>query len=121
MRAIKGNNIPGGAVTIVTTTTATITTIDTIPIITGKVFKINADVVAKKTDLTEKGGFLKQAIFANNSGTVSQQGITSSLFHNAQAGWNVTIVISGTNVLIRVKGAAGANINWKCSRTAVSV
>lgn len=111
----------GAAVTFKSTTNATIATIGTIPVTVDTVVKINADVVAKKDDLTEKGGFLKQAMFANNSGTITQQGVTTSLFHDAQAGWEVTFAISGTDVLIRVKGAAGSNISWKCSRTTVPV
>ena len=118
-----GSGSSGGsaAVTTVSTTNATVTLIDTVPIPTDKVVKIIADVVAKKDDLTEQGGFVKQAQFANNSGTVTKQGATGSLFHEAQAGWNVTFVISGTDVLIKVTGAAATNIDWKCSRVTLSV
>ncbi|NHZ84986.1 MAG: hypothetical protein GWP19_03795 [Planctomycetia bacterium] len=126
MRAIKGTSGgggggAGGAVTTKTTTTAAIQTIDTVPIPTDKVVKISVDVSAKKDDLTEKGGFIKEAIFANNSGTVTKQGATGSLFHEAQAGWDVTFVISGTDVLIRVTGAAATNIDWKSSRVTLEV
>ncbi|NHZ84276.1 MAG: hypothetical protein GWP19_00155 [Planctomycetia bacterium] len=121
IKAISGGSGAGGAVTLKTTTTAAIQTIDTVPIPTDKAVKITADVVAKKDDITEQGGFVKQAQFANNSGTVTKQGATGSLFHEAQAGWDVTFVISGTDVLIKVTGAAATNIDWKCSRITLEV
>ena len=126
MRAIKGGGAGGGggsgaAVTLKTTTTAAVQTIDTVPIPTDKVVKITVDVSAKKDDLTEKGGFKKEALFANNSGTVSKQGATGNLFHEAPAGWDVTFLISGTDALVRVITGAAINADWKCSRVTVEV
>ena len=110
----------GGAVTTKSTTNATVTTIDTVPVSVNKGLLIKAKVIGIKDDFTEKGGFEVQAAYANNAGTVTLQGITN-IFKQAQAGWAVTFVISGTNVLIRVTGAAATNISWKCIRTTVEV
>lgn len=126
MRAIKGTSGGGGgssgaAVTTKTTTTAAIQTIDTVPIPTDKAVKITVDVSAKKDDLTEKGGFKKEAIFANNSGTVTRQGAVGNLFDEGPAGWVVSFVVSGTNVLVRVITGAAINVDWKCSRVTLEV
>lgn len=105
-----------GTVTNLTTTTAPKATIDTVPIPLDKTVKITVDVAAKRDDLTEKGGFEKEALFANNSGTVSQQGGTMTLFHEAQADWNVTFLILGTDVLVQVETGAAIPVDWDCLR-----
>lgn len=125
MRAIKGTSGGGGssgaAVTTKTTTTAVIQTIDTVPIPLNGANLIKAEVVAIKDDFAQKGGFKVIAIYANNAGTVTLQGPVVYLHSQAQAGWEVTFAISGTNVLIRVKGAAATNISWKCSRNILTI
>ena len=123
MRAIKGGGGGGGgaAVTIVSTTNATITTIDTVPIPTDKALLLEVAVVGIKDDQTEKGGAIANAMYANNSGTVTRQGAVTYPFSQLQAGWEVTFLISGTNVLVRVKGAAATNVSWKCSRVTLEV
>lgn len=124
MKAIKGLAGGGGsgsATTIVSTTDATVTTIDTVPISTNQVLMIKAKVVAKKDDFAMKGGAEVVGAYANNAGTVTRQGFVGNIFAQIEATWTVTLVISGTNVLVRVKGAAGTNISWKCNRTSVGV
>jgi len=112
---------PNGIATLVSTTDATVTTIDTVAIATDEVAKITVEVSCKKDDLTEKGGFVKEAIFANNSGTITKQGSTTSKFHQAKATWNVTFLISGTDVLVQVTGAVGDNISWSCNRMSLVI
>jgi len=124
MKAIKGLAGGGGsgaATTIVSTTGATTTTIDTVPVPTDSGLLIQAKVVGIKDDFAMKGGFKVIGMFANNTGTVTRQGFVGNVFAQTEAGWIVTLVISGTNVLIRVKGAAATNISWKCQRTSVGV
>ena len=103
------------------TTNATITTIDTIVVPTGQAILLNAKLISRKDDYTEKGGFDMEAVYCNNAGTVTLQGLITNIFKQAQAGWAVTFVISGTNVLIRVAGAAATNISWKCQATTIPV
>lgn len=117
-------NDGGGSVgikTTLTTTTALIQTIDTIPIPTDKALKISIDVSAKRDDLTEKGGFVKEAIFANNNGTISRQGAVVTLFDEAPADWVVSFLIDGINVLIKVITGATINVDWKCLRVTLEV
>ena len=120
MRLEKGSGSVGVKTTL-TTTTSAIQTIDTVPIPTDKAFKISIDVSAKKDDLTEKGGFVKEAIFANNSGTVSRQGAVGNIFDQAPAGWVVSFVILSTDVLIKVITGSAINVAWKCSRLTLEV
>ena len=111
----------GAAVTDVSTTDGTITTIDTVAIPTDQVLLISAKIVAIKDDATLKAGLEIEAIYANNSGTVTLQGAVNYQHRQVPAGWDVTFVISGTNVLIRVVGNAGDNVDWKCSRNILTV
>ena len=111
-----------GHKTTVATTDATVTTIDTIEVPTGQAILLNARVISRNDAFDEKGGFDVEAVYCNDTGTVTLQGVApTNLFKQAQAGWNVTFVISGTNVLIRVKGAAATNIDWKCARQTLKV
>lgn len=124
MRAIKGPGGGGGgsaAITTVSTTDGTITTIDTVAIPTDQVLLISAKIVAIKDDATKKAGIEIEAIYANNSGTVTLQGAVNYQHRQVPAGWDVTLVISGTNVLIRVVGNGGDNVDWKCSRQTLGV
>ena len=121
MKAIKGSGLTSGASTAVSTTDATLGTIDTIPVPTSKVIMIKAKVVGIKDDFAMKAGAELIGVYANNAGTVTLQGFVNNVHSQLEATWTVTLVISGTNVLVRVKGAAGTNISWKCVRTSVSV
>ena len=124
MRVFKGTSTSGaGSATesTVSTTDGTITTIDTVPIPTDGAVLIKTEVIAIKDDATEKAGIVVEAIYANNSGTVTLQGAVNYIHRQVPAGWDVTFVISGTNVLIRVTGNAGTNIDWKCARYTLGV
>ena len=110
-----------GTETTVLTTDATLTTIDTVAIPTDEAILISAKIVAVKDDITDKAGVEIEAIYANNSGTVTLQGAVNYQHRQVPTGWDVTFVISGTNVLIRVVGNAATNIDWKCSRVTLGV
>ena len=116
-----GSGGGGAAVTTVSTTDGTITTIDTVPIPTDEAVLISAKLVAVKDDITKKLGIEIEAIYANNSGTVTLQGAVNYQHRQVPTGWDVTFVISGTNVLIRVVGNGGDNVDWKCSRATLGV
>lgn len=105
----------------VETTDATVTTIDTVPIPTGKAVLISAKVVSIKDDYTEKGVFEIEAGYANSGGTVTLQGSVHYQHRTRPSGWNVTFLISGTNVLIQVTGVAATKISWMCSRKTIEV
>ena len=105
----------------VSTTDGTLTTIDTVAVPTDEAILIKAEIVSIKDDATEKAGLVIEAIYANNSGTVTLQGAVNYIHRQVPAGWNVTFVISSTNILIRVTGNAATNIDWKCARYTLGV
>ncbi len=125
MRAIKGltsgGGAAGGVVTSVSTTDGTLTTIATVAVPASEVILIKADIVAIKDDVTEKAGIIVYAVYANNAGTVTLQGGVKYPHREVPTGWDVTFVISGTNVLIRVAGNVATNIDWKCNRVTLGV
>ena len=124
MRVILSTSALGSGTfseTSVDTTNANVTTIDTIAVPTGQAILLQARLISRKDDYSEKGGFDMEAVYCNNAGTVTLQGTPTNLFKQAQATWAVTFVISTTNVLIRVKGVAATNISWKCQATTIPV
>ena len=120
IRAASGGS-GSAAVTTKSTTDGTITTIDTVAIPTSQVLLISAKIVAIKDDYASKAGLEIEAVYANNAGTVTLQGAVNYQHRQVPSGWDVTFVISGTNVLIRVVGNAATNIDWKCSRNTLTV
>lgn len=99
----------------------TTTTLYTIPIPTDKVVMVEARVVARKTAGTGVGtindgnGYFRTATYANIAGTVSLSGaVQASYTGEGIAPFNVTLTISGTDVLVRVTGAVDDNVTWNC-------
>lgn len=111
-----GGGFGGATVTTVSTTDGTITTIDTVPIPTGESVLISVKLKGTKDDATLKAFFEIEAGYTNNAGTVTLQGAVNYQHRTMPSGWDVTFLINGTNVLIRVVGNAGNNIDWECSR-----
>lgn len=103
----------------VNTTDATVTTIQTIAIPTDKVLMIETRVTARKTagagvgTVNDGNGYVRTATFANIAGVVTLSGaVQTSYTGEGIAAFNVTLVISGTDVLIRVTGAANDDVTW---------
>lgn len=117
----SSSGVVPGKKTTASTTNATVTTIDTVSIPTDQMVMLVAKLVAKKDDITSNGYYDMIAGYANNSGTVAIQGAVNYQDRQTPAGWNVTFVISGTNVLIRVRGAAATNVSWRCARQTLKV
>lgn len=103
----------------VNTTDATVTTIQTIAIPTDKVLMIETRVTARKTagagvgTVNDGNGYVRTATYANIAGVVTLSGaVQTSYTGEGIAAFNVTLVISGTDVLIRVTGAANDDVTW---------
>lgn len=97
----------------VQTTDATVTVIDTIPIPTDESVGLRIDVTAIKNDGTKALDLSRKATFANDGGTVSLIGTeTNSHFERQDVNMDVTLVISGTNVQVKVTGVAATTIDW---------
>lgn len=103
----------------VNTTDATVTTIQTIAIPTDKVLMIETRVTARKTagagvgTVNDGNGYVRTATYANIAGVVTLSGAVQTSYTGEGIGaFNVTLVISGTDVLIRVTGAANDDVTW---------
>ena len=104
----------------VQTTDATLTTIATIPITASSTTVIEAIVTALQS--TFANGRIWQFILgARDNGGVSAilgtlQGLLNGLLGQGDVGsnaWTADLIISGTNVLIRVTGLVATTINWR--------
>jgi hypothetical protein len=106
------------------TTNGTITAIDTIPTVTDTCIMVDAQVVARRTGGTagtagDIAAYGRRAAFKNVGGVLTQIGTTQAIgTFESQAGWDCTIVASGTNILVRGLGAANNNTTWH-STTAI--
>ena len=106
------------------TTNGTITAIDTIPTVTDTCIMVDAQVVARRTGGTagtagDIAAYGRRAAFKNVGGVLTQVGTTTAIgTYESQAGWDCTIVASGTNILVRGLGAANNNVTWH-STTAI--
>lgn len=96
-----------------TTTTATTATLHTIATTTDTQFWIRCAVIARKTNAVAGNGatYEIKAGGANKAGVVTVTPTTDSIVED-DATWNVTIDASGTNLRVRVTGAASNDITW---------
>ena len=108
----------------VETTDATVTTLLTLPLEDNKTVQIVADVVARRTGGSAGtagdgasyriiGTFTR--VSAGNATLVGS--LTADHTAENQSGWDATLAVSGTDVLVRVTGAANNNITWACTVT----
>jgi hypothetical protein len=101
----------------VSTTDATVTTIATVAIPTDSVVMLKAKIVGRRTGGTSGSAndsaiFERTARFKNNGGTVTIHNLQSDYTSEDQGIFDGTLAASGTNALIRVRGAANNNMNW---------
>lgn len=111
---------------IVKTTDATVTVIATevIPVSTSVL--VAGYVVARRTGgaagTAEDGAAYRVEFVAKNAaGTAAAIGSAVTVIGESQAGWDVTVVASGGNVLVKVTGAVNNNVTWKWSRRTFAV
>lgn len=104
-----------GTVTIntVSTTNATPAVISTIPTASNTTYFVFARIVAKTS--TTGAGYELRAVYKNTGGVLAQISTDNKIVMEPVAGWDVYSGISGTNITLTVLGAAGTNIDWKCS------
>src|SRR5690348_10705658 len=92
----------------VQTTNATPATLITIPVPTGATVQITANVCAHIA-ATSGGSFEIMGTYRNNAGTISLVGANVATLTNRDAGVStatLTLVISGTNVIVTATGIA---------------
>jgi len=96
------------------TTDATLTTLITVPIPTSYCMTFKIDYNAMQTD--DSKGYGEQLIYTyrNDAGVLKFIGSSSIYKHNNFAFLGGAVSISGTNVLIQVKGEAATTVDWTC-------
>jgi hypothetical protein len=97
------------------TTDATQTTAATFPTRSNKAYKIVARVLATETaDFDEIGDYMLEGAFKNDGGTLSLVGSVRDLHtpNESTAGWAATLDASGTDIRVRVTGAADTAVTW---------
>jgi hypothetical protein len=105
----------------VNTTDANPTTLQTIAIPTNSAILIESRINSIKTGGTGTGttggtnSYIRVAKVKNVGGTVTLGTISSSYTNEDIAPFNATFVVSGTNVIVQVTGAASDNVTWTTS------
>lgn len=112
----------------VNTTDGTQTTLATIAITSGYTYLIESRVTARRTGgssgtADDGASYVRRGTYTTKSSTVTLMGSVQTLGTDAedQAGWDVTLSISSTNVLVRVTGAANNNVTWLAETSVLKV
>lgn len=101
------------------TTDATVTTLDTFAITASTTYYIDSVITARRTGGTagtvdDGATYTRRAFVTTKLGVVTL--VTAGLTQDAaedQAAWDCAFAVSGTDILLRVTGAANNNIDWK--------
>lgn len=99
----------------VSTTDDTVTTIATLATANDKAYGIHVKIVGRNTTSNADMGYFDiKSGFINNGGTLGSEiaSIDGSILSTNAAAWTITLVNSGTNILVQVTGAAATNISW---------
>ena len=108
---------------MVTTTNSTFTTISTIGSSTDTTYLLDIKIVAKRTDSgTESAGYFIKVCFRNNGGTLTKvsEDVTG-LEEMSSKFWDVQAIISGTDILVQVRGETSKTIAWKTQYKTCSI
>ncbi|HRG36904.1 MAG TPA: hypothetical protein PK289_00070 [Bacteroidia bacterium] len=120
--AYDADNFGATIESIITTTNASVTTLQTIPANTSSTITVSGYVTARRTGgtagTTEDGATYRVEFSVKNvSGTATLIGSAITVIGESQAGWDVTLTGSTSNILIQVTGAVDNNIIWKWTTT----
>lgn len=121
--AINFNGVTNGVGVIdqkglyVQTTDGSTTTVYQMEIPNDVVWKIEATVVARETDDSNRNLYKLGGLFYASSGTAAQQGTTYNLITaiESDAAWNVTLDVTSNLARVRVVGASSTTIDWRAS------
>ena len=101
----------------VNTTDATVTVLQTIAIPTDSVVLIETKVLGRRTggsagSVGDCATYVVRARFKDISGTVTVHDLEQDFISEDQGGWDATLVVNGTNVEVKITGAANNDITW---------
>ncbi len=106
------------------TTDATVTVAATRATGSNTIYYVKAKVVAVATGTfgSDVAAYERVACIKNVAGTVTLQGsVTAVATIESNAAWDCTIDVSGTNIVVKVTGAAATAITWHVQVEAVAV
>ena len=107
---------------IATTGNTTVTTLQTISIPNNKLYVIESSIAARSdTFVAEAAGFCHRSVYHNNAGTVEPIGKDIMTAKTPGLTWTTDSSTDGTNVFIKVTGAAANTIQWKVTTKITSV
>jgi len=100
---------------IVRTEDATVTTLGKITLDDESSYLVEAIVVGKKSDSTDRAAYIRRTLaFRDAGGNATLQGAVSAPETlESNVAWDATLDVSGNDVRIRVTGAAATTIDWK--------
>ena len=117
------DNLPGSSAVVntITTSDATNTTIATIATSTDMTYSLDIQILSKRTDSgSESATYFIHALFRNNGGTLTKVSDDILSIEDVPQ-WSSSVIVSGTNILVKVLGQSSKTIDWKSSYTLVTV
>lgn len=114
-----------GAVDTVSTTDATDTTINTVAIPTDSVVTIECRAESIRTagagSAADRASYIISISAKNDSGTVTIGTPSTQLKTRDVITWDLTFLVSGTDVLVQVRGAAATDVDHQCRTTVTTL
>jgi len=103
----------------VQTTNNTVTTAATIALADNTAYLLQATIVGRRSDAADRAAYVRNACaYREAAGAATLEGtVDTALTRESTASWDATISVSGNNVLITVRGATGATVNWTVTYT----
>ena len=103
----------------VQTTNNTVTTAATLALADNTVYLLQATIVGRRSDAAGRAAYVRNAcVYREAAGAATLEGmVDTALTRESTATWDATISVSGNDVLITVKGATGATVNWTVTYT----
>lgn len=111
---------PADLVSTVTTVDATPTTLATISIPSNTAVTLNGNIVSRNSTFTDSTGGFFNATAINNGGTVTLVG-SPVVSVNATSTALFNVIVSGTNLIVKVTGIAATTYNWQATYTTSSL
>lgn len=101
----------------VSTTDATVTTLATVAVPTDSVLLITANVEARRTGGSagttgDSASYIRTVCAKNVGGTVTAPKSQADYTFEDQKSWDADIVVTGTNILVKINGATNNNVDW---------
>lgn len=98
----------------VQTTNATTTTLQGVGLLDENTYHFNVYIIGVKSDGTDRASYILDfTAYRTGGGNATLQGaIVATYTSESNAAWNATAIVSSTNIVLRVTGAAATTIEW---------